>query len=141
MEMRFKTTLIAAARIAILPSLLMAVAACSPVQFDTTKSNGDGVTTNGTAAGVRDAGGVLEVVAHALEVKGPAQSMPDHLVVDVTNLGLHEHVTAAQIPLPEGFAMLTAGDTLVITVGLPRASVAAGTDNETVQPTEAPEGA
>lgn len=98
------------------------------------------VTTSGTAAGVRDAGGVLEVVTHALDVKGPAQAMPDHLVVDVTNLGLHEHVTASQVPLPQGFTLLTAADTLVITVGLPRASVAAGTDNEDVQPTEAPAG-
>lgn len=98
------------------------------------------VTTTGTPAGVRDAGGVMDVVTHALDVKGPAQTMPDHLAVDVTELGLNEHVTAGQIPLPDGFALLTPPDTIVITVGISRASVGAGTDNEEVQPTEAPAG-
>jgi large subunit ribosomal protein L25 len=97
------------------------------------------VTTTGTPAGVRDSGGVMDVVTHALDLKGPAQSMPDHLVVDVTELGLHEHVTAGRVPLPDGFALLTPPDTIVITVGISRANV--GTETETtaeVPPTEAP---
>ncbi|HEX3466189.1 MAG TPA: 50S ribosomal protein L25 [Candidatus Elarobacter sp.] len=98
------------------------------------------VTTSGTPAGVRDSGGVMEIVAHTLDVKGPAQSMPDHLTVDVTNLGLYEHVTAGDVPLPSGFTLLTPPETVVITVGISRASVGAGTDNEDVQPTEAPTG-
>jgi large subunit ribosomal protein L25 len=82
----------------------------------------------------------MDTVTHALDVKGPARSMPDHLVVDVTDLGVHEHVTAGQVPLPQGFTLLTPPDTIVITVGISRASVGAGTDNEELQPTEAPEG-
>ena len=54
--------------------------------------------------------------------------------------GLHEHVTAGQVPLPQGFTLLTPPETIVITVGISRASVGAGTDNEELQPTEAPEG-
>src|SRR5579884_2058658 len=81
-----------------------------------------------TAGGVRDSGGVMDVVTHALDLKGPAQSMPDHLVVDVTNLGLHEHVSAGDVPLPEGFTLLTAPDTIVITVGSARANVGAETE-------------
>jgi len=98
------------------------------------------VTTSGTAAGVRDAGGVMDVVTHALDVKGPAQSMPDHLVVDVTNLGLHEHVNAGDIPLPQGFTLLTPPDTIVITVGVSRANVGTEAETAEVQPVEAPEG-
>ncbi|HTD38966.1 MAG TPA: 50S ribosomal protein L25 [Candidatus Limnocylindrales bacterium] len=100
------------------------------------------VTTTGTPAGVRDAGGVMDTVTHALDVKGPAQSMPDHLVVDVTGLGLHEHVTAGQVPLPQGFTLLTPPETIVITVGVSRALVGTETETETaeLQPTEAPEG-
>ncbi len=99
------------------------------------------VTASGVAAGVRDSGGVMDVVTHALDLKGPAQSMPDHLVVDVTNLGLHEHVTAGDVPLPEGFTLLTAPDTIVITVGSARANVGAETEAAAeVPPAEAPEG-
>ena len=98
------------------------------------------VTASGIPAGVRDSGGVMDVVTHTLDVKGPAQTMPDSLVVDVTNLGLYEHVSAGDVPLPPGFTLLTPPDTIVVTVGVSRANVGAGTDNEDAQPTEAPAG-
>ncbi len=60
------------------------------------------VVTSGTPRGVRDEGGVLDVITHSLEVKGPAQSIPDNLTIDVTELGVHEHVTAGQVALPRG---------------------------------------
>jgi large subunit ribosomal protein L25 len=70
----------------------------------------------GTARGVRDYGGVLDVLVHELEVEGPADRLPDHLEADVTALGIHQHLTAGEIPLPEGFRMLTPPETIVITV-------------------------
>jgi large subunit ribosomal protein L25 len=51
------------------------------------------VVTTGTARGVREAGAVMDIVTHQLEIKGPAHAIPDSLVVDVTPLGLHEHIT------------------------------------------------
>jgi large subunit ribosomal protein L25 len=98
------------------------------------------IVTTGTPAGVRDQGGVMDVVAHALDVKGPAASIPEHLTIDVSGLQLHQHVTAADVPLPAGFTLLTAPDTLVITVEITRANVGTGTETEEVQPTEAPAG-
>jgi large subunit ribosomal protein L25 len=79
------------------------------------------VVTAGTPAGVRDQGGVMDVVAHTLDIKGPADSIPDHLTVDVTNLGVHEHVTAADVPLPKGFTLITPPDTIVVSVEITRA--------------------
>lgn len=93
----------------------------------------------GTAAGVRD-GGVMDTVTHALEVRGPAASIPDHIEVDVSGLGLHQHLTAGEIPLPAGFTLLTPPDAIVVTVDISRANVGAGTDNAEAQPTEAPAG-
>jgi large subunit ribosomal protein L25 len=74
------------------------------------------VVTIGVAPGVKDSGGVMDVVAHQLEIEGPANRIPEHLEADVSNLGLYEHVTAADIKLPEGFTMITPADTIVVSV-------------------------
>lgn len=74
------------------------------------------VVTVGTPDGVRNFGGVMDVIVHEVEIEGPANKLPDHLEVDVTPLGIHEHVTASDIKLPAGFKLLTAADTVVVTV-------------------------
>jgi large subunit ribosomal protein L25 len=74
----------------------------------------------GVSPGVRDLFGVLDVLIHTLEVSGPADRIPDHIDVDVSGLGLREHLTAGQVPLPAGFTLVTPADTLVVTVEPPR---------------------
>lgn len=74
------------------------------------------VTTTGTPDGVRNFAGVMDVVLHELEVEGPADKLPDHLEIDVTDLGIHEHVTAGEVTLPSGFKILTPAETIVVTV-------------------------
>lgn len=82
------------------------------------------IVTAGTPIGVKEHGGVMDTITHALEIKGPAQSIPDSLTLDVSNLDVHEHVTASQVPLPEGFTLLTPPDTVVVSVEVTRAAVA-----------------
>ena len=79
------------------------------------------VVTAGTPIGVRDQGGVMDVIAHTLEIKGPADSIPDNLTVDVSNLGVHEHVLAGDVQLPSGFTLITPADTVVVSVEITRA--------------------
>lgn len=74
------------------------------------------VVTTGVARGVRDAGGVMDVITHQLEIEGPASKIPEHLEIDVTALGIHEHVTAAEVKLPAGFTMLTPPETIVVAI-------------------------
>ena len=74
------------------------------------------VVTAGTARGVREFGGVMDVLMHALEVEGPANRIPENLEVDVTELGIHEHVIASDVKLPSGFTMVTPGDTIVVAI-------------------------
>lgn len=74
------------------------------------------VVTVGTARGVKDLGGVMDVVTHSLEVEGPANRIPENLEVDVTELGIHEHVIAGDIKLPDGFTMVTPSDTVVVAI-------------------------
>ncbi len=84
------------------------------------------IVAEGVAAGVREQGGVMDIVTHALDIKGPAQSIPDRLTVDVQDLTVHTHVTAGDVPLPKGFTLITPADTIVIAVSLTRASAGSG---------------
>lgn len=74
------------------------------------------VVTVGVAKGVKDAGGVLDVIVHELEIEGPANQFPDHLEIDVTDLDLHGHITAGDVKLPKNFKLLTPADTLVVSI-------------------------
>lgn len=74
------------------------------------------VVTVGTARGVREFGGVMDVLVHELDVEGPIDELPEQLEVNVADLGIHQHVTASQIPLPKGFKLLTGGDTIIVSV-------------------------
>lgn len=74
------------------------------------------LVTAGTADGVRNMGGVMDLVVHELEVEGPANKLPEHLEIDVTSLGVHQHLSAGDVKLPSGLKLLTAPDTLVVTV-------------------------
>jgi large subunit ribosomal protein L25 len=74
------------------------------------------VVTVGVAAGVRTFGGVMDVLMHELEVEGPASRIPEHVEIDVAHLGIHDHITAADVKLPSGFKMLTPGETIVVSI-------------------------
>lgn len=74
------------------------------------------VVTAGTPRGVRDFGGVMDVLVHEIEVEGPVDELPDHFEVDVSDLGIHQHVTASDIKLPAGFKLLEAPDMIVVSV-------------------------
>lgn len=74
------------------------------------------IVTVGVAEGVRNAGAVMDVITHELEVAGPANRIPENLEVDVTALGMHEHVTAGEVPLPEGFKLVTPPETVVVAI-------------------------
>ena len=104
------------------------------------------VVTVGVAEGVRNAGAVMDVITHELEVEGPANKIPENLQVDVTELGIHEHVTAGQVPLPEGFKLVTPADTVVVAIEASRtaheleeaASPAEGAEPEVIGAAETP---
>ena len=74
------------------------------------------IVTVGIAEGVRNSGAVMDVITHELEVWGPANQIPEHLEVDVTELGIHDHVTAGEIALPPGFELVTAPETVVVAI-------------------------
>ncbi|HEY8322229.1 MAG TPA: 50S ribosomal protein L25 [Candidatus Baltobacteraceae bacterium] len=74
------------------------------------------IVTVGVAIGVKEFGGVMDTVLHEIEIEGPANKLPENLEVDVTELGIHQHITAGEVKLPNGFKLLTPADQLVVSV-------------------------
>ena len=99
------------------------------------------VVTTGTAVGVRDNGGVMDIISHTLEIKGPAQYIPDNLTVDVSELDVHQHILAGQVALPKDFTLITPPETVVVSVEITRALASEEAPAEAVAeaaPAEAP---
>jgi large subunit ribosomal protein L25 len=97
------------------------------------------LVTVGTPRGVRDFGGVMDVIVHEIEVEGPVDELPDHLEIDVAELGIHQHASAADIKLPPGFKLLEEPDMIVVSVESSKTAqhleeAAAGTTTEQVAP-------
>ncbi|HLX26775.1 MAG TPA: 50S ribosomal protein L25 [Candidatus Cybelea sp.] len=74
------------------------------------------IVTVGVAEGVRNAGAVMDVITHELEVSGPANQIPEHLEIDVSPLDIHQHITAGEVPLPAGFRLLTSPEAIVVAI-------------------------
>jgi large subunit ribosomal protein L25 len=68
--------------------------------------------------GIRE-GGVVDHLAHTLEIECPVISIPDKLVMRLVNLTLDGHVTASQIDLPEGVKLISDPETVIATCAKP----------------------
>jgi large subunit ribosomal protein L25 len=74
------------------------------------------IVTTGTPVGVKDEGGVLDFVTRSIDVKGPADKIPESIEIDVAPLNVGEHISASQVPLPAGFTLLTPSDSVILSV-------------------------
>ena len=72
----------------------------------------------GEPIGVREAAGVLEQIIREVEIRCEPRDIPEHLDVDVTNLGVHDVLHVSDIPTSEGVEILTGADTVIATVGV-----------------------
>lgn len=73
----------------------------------------------GEASGVKD-GGVLNFVAHEVEINCPVSAIPEHLNLNVANLQVGGALHASDIELPAGASLITDGQTIIATCQLPR---------------------
>jgi large subunit ribosomal protein L25 len=97
------------------------------------------LVTVGKPRGVREFGGVMDVIVHEIEVEGPVDELPDHFEIDVSDLGIHQHVNASDIKLPPSFKLLEAPDMIVVSVEASKTAqaleeAAAGATTEQVAP-------
>jgi large subunit ribosomal protein L25 len=91
--------------------------------------------TVGEAAGVKNAGGVLEHVVFKLKVRALPKDLPEQMIVDVSHLELGKSIHLGEIKAPAGVEILGDKDIAVISVALPRTEeeeVAATTEGEAV---------
>jgi len=82
------------------------------------------VITVGVALGVRESDGIMDVVTHTLDIKGPAGRLPEQLELNVAELGMGDHITAGDVALPAGFVLVTPRETVVVSIETSRANVA-----------------
>ncbi len=64
-------------------------------------------------------GGTLNIVAHAVELDCPAESIPDHIVADLTGFEIGDSLHLSAIKLPEGVTSAMSGDDTLATVVAP----------------------
>lgn len=66
-------------------------------------------------------GGVLDYQVRELEVECLALEVPDKIDVDITNLGIGDHLYVSDIVVPEGIGVVTASDRSIVACHAPRA--------------------
>lgn len=74
----------------------------------------------GTPEGVRLSGGILEQVLGEVEIEVDPSSIPDHIDVDVTKLGLGHSLHVSDIAFPEGVTVLSNEDLTVASLVAPK---------------------
>ncbi|HRK34843.1 MAG TPA: 50S ribosomal protein L25, partial [Candidatus Hydrogenedentes bacterium] len=76
---------------------------------------------SGQAKGLVD-GGVLDYQLRELEIECLALEVPEHIELDVSGLGIGDHLYVSAVVAPEGVTILTESDRSVIACHAPRAT-------------------
>lgn len=93
------------------------------------------VLLKGTAIGVKE-GGIVQHLAHKLEIECLPTDIPEHIEVDITNLKIGDSVHVSELSVP-GVTFITSSDAIVVSVTHPRAEkeeVSAEMPEEPVEP-------
>jgi len=89
------------------------------------------VKTTGEAFGVKNEGGVIEIVSNEIEVKCLPRNLPNEIMVDVTDLHLHQGAHIKDLPAYEGVSYVGDPDQLVVScAGSGKASAVAEEETE-----------
>jgi large subunit ribosomal protein L25 len=77
----------------------------------------------GEPIGVKEEAGVLEQIIRNLDIRCEPRDIPEHIDVDVTNLGVHDVLHVSDIPVPAGVEILEEPDTVIATIGIVKEEV------------------
>jgi len=102
------------------------------IRLDETIETTVAVRFEGESKGVK-AGGLLEEAIREVSVKGVVTEIPEHLVMDITELEVGSTLKVADLQVPEGIEVLDDPEEVLCSVLMPRAAV------EVVEGEEAPE--
>ena len=83
------------------------------------------VHVHGESKGVKQQGGILDVVTRQVEVECVPDDIPNEFSVDVTELMMGQNIRVSELPVKEGLRILTPGDAVVAhVVGIKEEAVA-----------------
>ncbi len=90
----------------------------------------------GVPVGVKTLGGIMDVVVREVEIECLPTDIPEHISVDVTELGLNDLFRVGQIQVSEKIKIITEPEVVLVTVLPQRAEeeVAAPTEEEGKEP-------
>jgi len=89
------------------------------------------VHTKGEAFGVKNEGGVIEIITHEVSVRCMPRNLPNEIVLDVSKLHLHDGIHIKDLPEFDGVAYLDDPDQLVVScAGYGKASVVEEEEDE-----------
>src|ERR1041384_928768 len=77
----------------------------------------------GERIGVKEHQGVLEQIVRNLVIRCEPRDIPEHIDVDVTNLGVHDVLHVSDIPVTAGVEILEEPETVIATVGVVKEEV------------------
>jgi large subunit ribosomal protein L25 len=106
---------------------------------------GEKVTVNvplvlvGTAAGVRNAGGVLDQIMREVQVEVDPANIPNHIDVDVSGLDVNTSLHVSDLKVPEGVEVLDDADATICVVTPPRVETEAAAAPEGAEAPAEPE--
>ena len=75
----------------------------------------------GTPDGVKNFGGVLDHIMHAMEIKVLPANIPEHIDVDVTALAIGQSIHVGDLPAHDRYEIMNGADQTICTVVAPRA--------------------
>jgi large subunit ribosomal protein L25 len=108
------------------------------IRLDETIETTVAVRFEGESKGVK-MGGLLDEATREVSVKGVVTDIPDHLVLDISGLGLNETARVADLVVPDGLEVLDDPDEVLCSVLPPRkAEVAEVAEGEEAVLPEAP---
>src|SRR3989440_6841218 len=77
----------------------------------------------GEPIGVREEAGILEQIIREIQIRCQPRDIPEHLDVNVTNLGVHDVLHVSDIPATADVEILAEPDTVIATVSIVKEEV------------------
>mgnify|MGYP001105406167 CR=1 FL=1 len=96
------------------------------------------VLTHGDAKGVKQQGGLLELVTREIEVECLPDEIPEHFTVSVTELMIGQNIRAADVPLTGSMKLMSPPDSVIAHVIALRGEAQAAAPAAEAAPAEAP---
>lgn len=79
-----------------------------------------GINYTGTAKGVKDEGGTLDIMVSELAIRCAPNAIPESVDIDVSNLAVGENLHISDLQLPAGVEVVSDTDKTLVNVAAPR---------------------